>query len=343
MVATIKKKRIIMTKTVIVGFGRIAVTHLFQLLGLGVEKKQIIVVEKSFIIVSVLRMLGIPAIRKLETIDVDVSHALICLPTHLHYPVAKILLEKNINCFVEKPLTEDFLKSTELVRIASEKNLLLEVGYVYRFMPTFQELKSRISAGKVKVTKGRFSVLSNSFVDGATDWRATYSGGGGIVSDLGPHAIHLALYLFGIPNEINLQECRQSNSSKVHDSVVIAFEYRILCIEIELNWADPQTRKTELIFRFSDDLGNDFSVSREAILSLNEDPKLRTRLAELNTAVDFYLRGEEFAIQAQYFLDGSKYYSQHRKDRLLYCEVDRIVSYVNQKLMEKFDEVYSGR
>lgn len=64
-----------------------------------------------------------------------VQAAVISVPTPYHYIIAKQLLEKGIHCLVEKPFTETVEQATELIRIARDKNLVLQVGHVERFNP----------------------------------------------------------------------------------------------------------------------------------------------------------------------------------------------------------------
>ena len=64
-----------------------------------------------------------------------VQAAVISVPTPYHYDIAKQLLQNGVHCLVEKPFTETVEQSTELIRIARDKNLVLQVGHVERFNP----------------------------------------------------------------------------------------------------------------------------------------------------------------------------------------------------------------
>ena len=64
-----------------------------------------------------------------------IQAAVISVPTPYHYDIAKQLLQNGIHCLVEKPFTETVEQSTELIRIARDKNLVLQVGHVERFNP----------------------------------------------------------------------------------------------------------------------------------------------------------------------------------------------------------------
>ena len=57
----------------------------------------------------------------------------IAVPTALHYAVAKPFLENGVHVLVEKPITDDLAKADELIRLAKDKGVTLQVGHVERF------------------------------------------------------------------------------------------------------------------------------------------------------------------------------------------------------------------
>ncbi|MGA2090702.1 MAG: Gfo/Idh/MocA family oxidoreductase [Endomicrobiales bacterium] len=61
--------------------------------------------------------------------------AVISVPTPLHYMIAHELLFAGVHCLVEKPFTSTVEEAQELIAIARDKNLVLQVGHVERFNP----------------------------------------------------------------------------------------------------------------------------------------------------------------------------------------------------------------
>lgn len=57
----------------------------------------------------------------------------IAVPTSLHYNIAKDFLNHNIHVLIEKPITKTLSEADELIDIAKEKNLILQVGHIERF------------------------------------------------------------------------------------------------------------------------------------------------------------------------------------------------------------------
>lgn len=70
----------------------------------------------------------------------------IATTTTTHHEVAKLFLENGIHCLVEKPLAANLQQAQELKAIASQKNLVLQVGHIERFNPAFVELKKHVKS-----------------------------------------------------------------------------------------------------------------------------------------------------------------------------------------------------
>ncbi|HIQ13296.1 MAG TPA: Gfo/Idh/MocA family oxidoreductase [Thermoprotei archaeon] len=78
-----------------------------------------------------------------------IDACVVALPYHLHYEVVSTLLEKNIHCFVEKPISMNYEMAKKLVSIAERKKLILMVGHILRFSQTFGILKDLIQQNAI--------------------------------------------------------------------------------------------------------------------------------------------------------------------------------------------------
>ena len=87
------------------------------------------------------------SISSYETLDelLDKIDALVIVVTTIyHYEIAKKALEKGINVFIEKPITETYEQAQELISIAEKNNLIIQVGHVERFNPVIMKLQDKI-------------------------------------------------------------------------------------------------------------------------------------------------------------------------------------------------------
>jgi len=73
---------------------------------------------------------------------IDSCQALIIVTTtSAHHAVAKKCLLKNKHIFIEKPITVTVAEAEELVFLAKERNLKIQVGHIERYNPAFQAVK----------------------------------------------------------------------------------------------------------------------------------------------------------------------------------------------------------
>ena len=85
--------------------------------------------------------------------------AVVVTPNHIHYPVTKQILGAGVHCLLEKPFTEEYAHAEELVRLAEDKKLVLEIGQNYRFKPICRFVAEFIRGQKL----GRLSGIEASF------------------------------------------------------------------------------------------------------------------------------------------------------------------------------------
>jgi predicted dehydrogenase len=81
------------------------------------------------------------AFEKLEEMLPLVDGVIVAVATQGHYDVAKKCLEAGKHVFIEKPITATVEQGRELVALAKEKGLLIQVGQIERYNPAFAQLK----------------------------------------------------------------------------------------------------------------------------------------------------------------------------------------------------------
>jgi predicted dehydrogenase len=66
----------------------------------------------------------------------------IVVPTVLHHRLARQFLEQGVHVLLEKPITVTLEQADELVGLAAQKKLVLQVGHIERFNPAVTAIKS---------------------------------------------------------------------------------------------------------------------------------------------------------------------------------------------------------
>lgn len=86
----------------------------------------------------------VKAFQDIDELLISVDAVSIAATTSAHYEIAKKCFEKNIHVFIEKPITATIPQAEELVKIASEKKMKLQVGHIERFNPALISLEKYI-------------------------------------------------------------------------------------------------------------------------------------------------------------------------------------------------------
>ncbi len=79
--------------------------------------------------------LGTEAVADHREILDRVDAVSIAVPTRYHHAVARDFLERGIHVLLEKPITTTLAEADDLIRIASAKKLVFQVGHLERFNP----------------------------------------------------------------------------------------------------------------------------------------------------------------------------------------------------------------
>ena len=111
-----------------------------------------------------------------------IDDAVVAVPTGMHYPIAKDLLNAGIHVLLEKPCANKLDHARELFQIAEDKNLTLHIGHVERFNGAVQELHKIVEA-PIFVECKRMGPFSNRIKDD------------GVVLDIMIHDIDIILNL----------------------------------------------------------------------------------------------------------------------------------------------------
>ncbi len=94
---------------------------------------------------SVGRQYNVTAASSLDEFIPLIDAATVAAPTSEHYEIGRRLLEAGKHVLIEKPITETPKEAEELVRLARERSLILQVGHVERFNPVMSALQERLT------------------------------------------------------------------------------------------------------------------------------------------------------------------------------------------------------
>ena len=227
---------------------------------------------------------------------------LITTPPSIHLQ----LLEKSINrgdkkIFVEKPFGG--YTNTNLNNIPESNSIY--IGYVLRFNPCIQWVKTNINPQDIKSIHGQY--LSNTIEKKPTGWRnGSFSG---VLNEMGSHVIDLIQYIVGNDQMEVLSSKKESIVSDIDDIVEATLKTKNdISISMYFNWVKKDIRKPVFGIEIQMKDGSKYSIDQQQInkYSSTGDFIEKVAVTDLAKPVPFYLRGVDFTDQMLDLLGDNK-------------------------------------
>ena len=248
----------------------------------------------------------------------DLDAVFIVTPSRYHGEMVRAALEANLHVFCEKPFCLDASEGASLAQLAEMKSRVNQVGYHYRFIATFHELKKLLDAGVLGDLHHIRAEAQGPVVlrpKGGT-WRSDKSEGGGCLYDYAIHAIDLVNYLVGRPESVSGSALHSLFSRDVEDEVYANIHYADGLIgHIAANWSDESQRKMSVKVSVWGKGGKISADRQELQIYLREPSAVEHGLSkgwsmryttDLTDPTWFYLRGEEYSAQVDHFVQSIK-------------------------------------
>jgi predicted dehydrogenase len=131
-------------RTAVIGTGHLGKLHTKMLLQIPNSELVGIYDSNPEQLKSASQEYGVKAFSNVDELLGSVDAVSIAATTSAHYELAIKCFEKNIHVFIEKPITATIPQAEELVKIAGDKNLKLQVGHIERFNPALVSLEKYI-------------------------------------------------------------------------------------------------------------------------------------------------------------------------------------------------------
>ena len=152
--------------------------------------------------------------------DADVQAILICTPTLTHAELIRKSLDQGKNVFCEKPLCSDLAEARALQKAEETTGKSVTVGYVYRYVPIFEEgfrllSQCRINGGSIVLGKPLTAYFRLGGRGSHQIWKHRRNQGGGAVNEMLVHMIDLANWYFGPLTDIEVISQSQKRKERV--------------------------------------------------------------------------------------------------------------------------------
>ena len=246
--------------------------------------------------------------------EVPLDAVLIATPSRTHGPMVRAALDKGLHVFCEKPFCLDANEGAELARLAEQKGLINQVGYHYRFVGAFQEVKRLLDAGAIGDVSHVLAEAYGPVVlkpKGST-WRTQREEGGGCLYDYAAHPLNLVNWYFGSPNAVGGTVLNSIFSKETDDEVFSTLHFADgKSAQLSVNWSDESYRKMSTKITVWGTAGRIYADRQECQVYLREGAAIPAGYqkgwnvrytTDLTEPVWFYVRGEEYSAQLDYFV-----------------------------------------
>lgn len=279
-------------KILIYGFGRMGLTHFSILNGLNSDH-DFSVIEPNKILRTILKKnINATFYADDSSLKEAFDITLITTPPSIHLKLMKNSLKRgDRKIFVEKPFGG--FSNTNLESISDLSSVF--IGYVLRFNPCIQWVKSNIDPKEIKSIHGQY--LSNTIEKKPKGWRnGKFSG---VCNEMGSHVIDLIQYII---NEKELDLINSEVQSIISDVDDIVDANLITKNEIDVslyfNWVNKKVRKPVFGINIEMKDGYKYCIDQQQINKYKRDEFItKVSVTDLANKVPYYLRGVDFTYQ----------------------------------------------
>lgn len=236
---------------------------------------------------AIARQYGAKVANSLDEFVSLVDAATVAAPTAVHYEIGSALLRQGKHVLIEKPITETPAQAEDLVRLAREHSLILQVGHIERFNPVLSALEQRLTRPRF-IESHRLSPYPFRSVEI------------GVVLDLMIHDLEVILHLVRSPVQ-SIDAVGVPVLSKREDIANARIRFENGCIaNVTASRISPQKMRKIRVFQEGAYLSLDYQaqageiyrlidgqITRESVAIEKEEPLKR----ELQSFVDCARRG----------------------------------------------------
>jgi scyllo-inositol 2-dehydrogenase (NADP+) len=309
-----------MTRVAIVGLGKMGLSHL-AILRAHPGLELVGACDSAGYLMDVLgKYTDTPCYRDFDTMleEARPEAVVVATPSRSHAALVRKALERGIHVFCEKPFVLDVRDGEELVAMAQQRSCVTQVGYHYRFVGAYQEAARIVRSGALGAVHHVRAEAYGPVVlraKGGT-WRSARNEGGGALFDYACHALDLVNFIAGPPDSVGGVVRHGIFSADVDDEVYCSLYYKggasgQLCV----NWSDESYRKMSTKISVWGTNGRVTADRQECQVYLRDDHSSLPDTGkgwtvryttELTDEVWYYLRGEEYSAQIDYWVESIK-------------------------------------
>lgn len=309
-----------MVRVGVVGLGKMGLSH-HAMINAHPEVEVVAVCDATGYVLDVLnKYTGVRTFSDYDNMlrDAQLDAVIIATPSRSHEPMVRSALDRGIHVFCEKPFVLTARDGLELAQLAQSKSLVNQVGYHYRFVAAFQEVKRLLDLGAIgEVTHAMAEAYGPvALKPKGSTWRSQRSEGGGCLYDYAAHPLNLLNWYFGAPDAVGGTVLNSIFSKETEDEVYSTLYFEGgKSAQLSVNWSDESYRKMSTKITLWGTTGRITADRQECQVYLRDTASVPEGYqqgwnvrytTDMTQPVWFYVRGEEYSAQLDYFVQKIK-------------------------------------
>jgi scyllo-inositol 2-dehydrogenase (NADP+) len=303
-------------RVAVVGVGKMGLSHLSLLRAHPQVELAAMCDSNGYVLDTLSKYTGMRAVKDFARVVEDdaIDAVVIATPTTSHFEMARTALEHGKHVFCEKPLTLSAADSAALAKLAAERGLCTQVGYHNRFVASFGEVHRLLESGAIGTVTHALAEAYGPVVlrpKGST-WRTRRDQGGGCMYDYAAHPLDLLAWYLGEPRSVGGTVMSKIFSTDTEDAVYSTLDYgNGVTAQLSVNWSDEAFRKMSTKISLWGTTGSIVADRQEcrvylrdtAVIPQGYEAGWNVRFTtDLTQPVWFYVRGEEYSAELDYFV-----------------------------------------
>ena len=179
--------------------------------------------------------------------DNDIQLIVICTGHDSHYDCAKIILEHNKHCLVEKPFMETSKQAKEIFSLAKEKGLIIQAYQNRRFDSDFLTVQKVIEEGKLGELfelEMQFDYYRPEIPESSTNFIPSMS----YLYGHGCHTLDQVISYFGKPDNIHYDVRQLLGAGRVNDYFDLDLYYGKLKVSVRSSYFRIKERPSFVVY-----------------------------------------------------------------------------------------------
>jgi len=327
-----------MKKAAVIGLGKMGLLHA-SFLNVIPDVKLEAVCEKSRLISRFSKhafsdVKIITDINDLSQLHLDAIY--VTTPTSTHFGILSMIIKQEIckNIFVEKPLTNSANESAQLCELLKTPGNagVRMVGYNRRFNVTFRKAMELIREGKAGEPVSFIAyAYSSDFLNGSPVRKR--SNRGGVLRDLGCHAIDLANWFTGNVSLNSVQSSILSPAGILDSISFTAISEKGIKGQIKASWCEPNYRLPEIGLVIQGSEGQNLTVNDDKVEFLNKQGETKVwHKHDLNDNIYFILGGTDYYREDEEYMNAVKSGNMIEPDFTTALKVDELIDSVEKSV-----------